>query len=229
MDRPYEKLEILGAELLSDSELLAIIIKSGTKEKNCLELAKILLAKNSSGLSGFKYIDSLSIDELKKIKGIGRVKAIQIKAVMEIAKRISKLPKDKVTKITSPKDVYDLLSKDMENRQVEELRVIILNTKNVVKSVVTISIGAQSKAVIGAKELLNEPLKQMAASIIIVHNHPSGDSKPSRQDIEFTRKICSSAKIFDIEVLDHIIIGNNEYSSIREIDSSVFSEGRRII
>jgi len=208
---------------------LAIIIKSGTKEKNCLELAKILLAQNNSGLASFKYIDSLSLEELKSFKGIGRVKAIQIKAVMEIAKRISKLPKDRVKKITCPKDVYDLLSKDMEEKQVEELRVIILNTKNIIKSVVTISIGAQSKAVIGIKELLNEPLKQMATSIIVVHNHPSGDSSPSKQDIDFTKKVCSSAKIFDIELLDHIVIGNNEYTSIREINSSIFNEGRRII
>lgn len=208
---------------------MAIIIKSGTKEKNCLELAKMLLAQNSSGLASFKYIDSLSLDELKAFKGIGRVKAIQIKAVMEIAKRISKLPKDKVKKITCPKDVYNLLSKDMEEKQVEELKVIILNTKNIVKSVVTIAKGAQSRAVIGVKELLNEPLKQMAASIVIVHNHPSGDSSPSKQDIEFTKKICKSASIFDISVLDHIVIGNKEYTSIREINSSIFNEGRRII
>lgn len=148
---------------------------------------------------------------------------------MEIAKRISKLPKDKIKKITCPRDVYNLLSKDMEEKQVEELRVIILNAKNAIKSVVTISVGAQSKAVIGIKELLNEPLKQMAASIIIVHNHPSGDSLPSKQDIDFTRKICNSAKIFDIEVLDHIVIGNNEYTSIRETNGSIFNEGRRIL
>ena len=229
MDRPYEKLEMLGAESLSDSELLAIIIKSGTKEKNCLELAKILLAENNSGLSSFKYIDSLSIDELKSFKGIGQVKAIQIKAVMEIAKRISITSNQKVNKITSPKDVYNLLSKDMKEKQVEEVKVVILNTKNIVKSIVTVSIGAQSKAVVGIKELLKEPLKQMAASIIVVHNHPSGDSKPSRQDIDFTKRIYTGAKMFDIELLDHIIIGNNEYTSIKEIDNSVFNEGRRII
>ena len=215
--------------MLSDSELLAIIIKSGTKEKNCLELAKMILSKNTSGLASFKYIDSLSLEELKTFKGIGRVKAIQIKAVVEIAKRIAKLPKDKIKKIRGPRDVYDLLSKDMEEKQVEELRVIILNTKNVVKSVATISKGAQSKAVIGIKELLNEPLKQMAASIIVVHNHPSGDSTPSRQDIDFTRRIYSGAKVFDIELLDHIVIGNNEYTSIKEVNSSIFNEGRRII
>lgn len=188
-----------------------------------------MLSQNNSGLDSFKYIDSLSLDELKAFKGIGRVKAIQIKAVMEIAKRISRLPRDKIKKITCPKDVYNLLSKEMENNQVEELKVIILNTKNVIKSIVTISKGAQSKAVIGIKELLNEPLKQMAASIVIVHNHPSGDSTPSKQDINFTKKICDSARIFDISVVDHIIIGNNEYTSIRETNSSIFSEGRRII
>ncbi len=196
---------------------------------NCLELAQVLLGKNKSGMSSFKYIDNISIEELKSFKGIGRVKAIQLKAVMEIAKRISKIPKSKINKITCPNDVYNLLSKEMEDKQVEMLKVVILNTKNIVKSVVTIAVGAQSKAVIGIKEVLHEPLKQMASSIVIVHNHPSGDSTPSRQDINFTRKICNGIRIFDIELLDHIIIGNNEYTSIKEVDNSIFNEGRRIL
>lgn len=180
-------------------------------------------------MSSFRYLDNISIEELKSFKGIGRVKAIQIKAVIEIAKRISKIPKGKVTKITCPNDVYNLLSKEMENKQVEILKVIILNNKNIVKSVVTVSIGAQSKAVVGIKEILYEPLKQMASSIIIVHNHPSGDSAPSRQDILFTERIISGMRTFDIELLDHIVIGNNEYTSIKEVNNSIFNEGRRII
>ena len=228
-DRPYEKLEQYGAEYLSDSELLAIIIKSGTKEMNSLKLAQILLSKNSSGLSSFNYLDNISIEELKSYKGIGRVKAIQIKAVIEIAKRISKSAKDKVTKITCPKDVYDLISKDMEDKQVEQLKVIVLNNKNIVKSVVTVSVGGQNKAAASVKEILYEPLKQMAASIIIVHNHPSGDSSPSKQDIAFTKRIIEGIRIFDIELLDHIVVGKNEYTSIKEINSSIFNEGRRIL
>lgn len=228
-DRPYEKLQLYGAEYLSDSELLAIIIKSGTKEVSSLKLAQILLSENSSGLSSFKYLDTISIEQLKSFKGIGTVKAIQIKAVIEIAKRISKVPKEKISKINCPKDVYDLLSKEMEDKNVEMLKTVILNNKNVVKSVVTVSIGAQSKAVIGLKEILFEPLKQMASSIIIVHNHPSGDSSPSRQDIAFTKKILDGIKVFDIELLDHIVIGKNEYTSIKEKNSSIFNEGRRIL
>lgn len=228
-DRPYEKLEQYGAEYLSDSELLAIIIKSGTKEMNSLKLAQILLSKNSSGLSSFNYLDNISIEELKSFKGIGRVKAIQIKAVIEIAKRISKNSKDKVTKITSPKDVYDLLSKDLEDKQVEQIKVVILNNKNIVKSVGTVSVGGQNKASASVKEILYEPLKQMAASIIIVHNHPSGDSTPSKQDILFTKRVIEGIRIFDIELLDHIVIGKNEYTSIKEMNSSIFNEGRRIL
>lgn len=228
-DRPYEKLEQYGAEYLSDSELLAIIIKSGTKEMNSLKLAQILLSKNSTGLSSFSYLDNISIEELKSFKGIGRVKAIQIKAVIEIAKRISKISKDKITKITSPKDVYNLLCKDMEDKQVEQLKVVILNNKNIVKSVVTVSIGSQNRTSASVKEILYEPLRQMAASIIIVHNHPSGDSAPSRQDIAFTKRIIEGIRIFDVELLDHIVIGKNEYTSIKEINSSIFNEGRRIL
>lgn len=228
-DRPYEKLEQYGAEYLSDSELLAIIIKSGTKEMNSLKLAQILLSKNNTGLYSFNYLDTISIEELKTFKGIGRVKAIQIKAVIEIAKRISKNVKEKITKITSPKDVYDLISKDMEDKPVEQLKVVILNNKNIVKSVATVSVGSQNKTSASVKEILYEPLKQMAASIIIVHNHPSGDSRPSNQDIAFTKRIIDSIRIFDIELLDHIVIGKNEYTSIREINSSIFNEGRRIL
>ena len=228
-DRPYEKLEQFGADRLSDSELLAIIIKSGTKEMNSLRLAQLLLAENSSGLSSFNYLDNISIEQLKCFKGIGRVKAIQIKAVIEIAKRIAKSSNGKVSKITCPKDVYNLLRKDMEESQIEKIRVVILNNKNVVKSVVTVSVGSQNKAAVSVKEILYEPLKQMASGIIIVHNHPSGDSKPSKQDISFTRKIIDGIRIFDIELLDHIIIGKNEYTSIKEVDSSIFNEGRRIL
>lgn len=228
-DRPYEKLEQHGAERLSDSELLAIIIKSGTKEMNSLKLAQILLSKKDSGLDSFNYLDNISIEELKMFKGIGRVKAIQIKAVIEIAKRISKNSKEKIRKIKCPKDVYDLLSKDMENKQVEALKVVILNNKNNVKSVVTVSLGSQNRASVGIKEILYEPLKQMASSIIIVHNHPSGDSSPSKQDILFTKKIIEGIRTFDIELLDHIVIGKNEYTSIKEINSSIFNEGRRIL
>ncbi len=134
-----------------------------------------------------------------------------------------------MSRINCPKDVYNLLSKEMEDKNVEMLKTIILNNKNIVKSVVTVSIGAQSKAVIGLKEILFEPLKQMASSIIIVHNHPSGESSPSRQDIAFTKKILDGIKVFDIELLDHIVIGKNEYTSIKETNSSIFNEGRRIL
>ena len=148
---------------------------------------------------------------------------------MEIAKRISKVSKEDVKKIICPKDINDLLGRELSGKQVEYLKVVILNNKNVVKSIVTVSIGGQSKASVGIKELLYEPLKQMAASIIIVHNHPSGDSKPSRQDINFTEKAIYAARTFDISVLDHIVIGNDEYTSIRETNSNIFDEGRRIL
>lgn len=220
---------MLGAAKLTDSELLAIIIKTGTKDNNCLELAKSLLSQNYTGLSGFSYLSNASIEELKKIKGIGRVKAIQIKAVMEISKRINKCSQEAIRKITSPIDIYNLLKNELEDEQVELIKVVILNKKNIVKSMITISKGAQDKAVVGVKELLVEPLKQMASSIIIVHNHPSGDPTPSKQDINFTKVMCERCSMFDIEVLDHIIIGKNKYVSIKELDNSIFQERRRIL
>ncbi len=220
---------MLGAGKLTDSELLAIIIKTGTKDNNCLELAKSLLSPNHTGLSGFSYLSNASIEELKKIKGIGRVKAIQIKTILEIAKRINKGSQETIKKITSPIDIYNLLKHELEDEQVELIKVVILNKKNIVKSMITISKGTQDRAVVGIKELLVEPLKQMASSIIIVHNHPSGDPSPSKQDINFTRVMCERCDMFDIKVLDHIIIGKNKYVSIRELDNSIFQERRRIL
>ena len=226
-DRPYEKFERLGVETLSEAELLAIILKTGNKELNCVELAKHILSKHENGLSGFKYVDEVSTSELMKIPGIGKVKAIQLKAIVEIAKRITKEKKNEIkVKVRSPKDVYDYVSKDMKDKKVEEVRVILLDNKNNIKSMVTVALGATNKSSVSAKEVLSEPIKQLATGIILVHNHPSGDTTPSRQDILLTRKIIEYASMFEIELLDHIIVGSNEYTSIKEINTELFLRGR---
>lgn len=227
LDRPYEKFEMLGVEALSEAELLAIILKTGNKELNCVELAKHILSKHSNGLSGFKYVDEASVSELMQIPGIGKVKAIQLKAIIEIARRITKEKKNEIkVKVRSPKDVYDYVSKDMKDKKVEEVRVILLDNKNNIKSMVTVALGATNKSSVSAKEVLSEPIKQLATGIILVHNHPSGDTTPSRQDIVLTRKIVEYASMFEIELLDHIIVGSNEYTSIKETNTEIFLRGR---
>lgn len=223
-DRPYEKFEKYGAKYLSDAELLSIIIKSGSKKSTCLDIAKFIMSKHEDGLEGFEYVKNVSLDELKTISGIGRVKAIQIKVLVEIANRIY-LNKDTKKKITCPQDVYNILAKDMQDMLVEETRLIILDSKAHIKSITHVSLGAMNKSVVSIKEVLSEPIKQMAASIIIVHNHPSGDSTPSRQDIAVTGKIKEYASMFEIDLLDHIIIGKGEYTSIKEFNSEIFLRG----
>ena len=228
-DRPYEKFEKLGAKNLTEAELLAMIIKSGNRDLNCVEIAKLILGKHENGLSGFSYIDESSIDELMKIPGIGKVKAMQLKAVLELAKRISSERLNNVrTKIKCPKDVYDMLYLDMQDIKVEQVKVVLMDTKSYVKSVVTVSKGAANKSAISAKEILSEPIKQLSTRIILVHNHPSGDTTPSRQDILLTRKLIDYASLFDITLVDHIIIGLSGYTSIKETNSDIFIGGKII-
>lgn len=228
-DRPYEKFEKLGEAYLTDAELLAVIIKNGSRSLNCLEIAKYILASHSNGLSGFSYLKEVSLDELMKIPGIGRIKAIQLKAIIELANRINnEFASKRAIKITSPSDVYKLLKTEMSEKQTEEVRVVILDNKNYVKSVVTVSKGATNKSVISAKEILSEPIKQLATGIILVHNHPSGDTTPSRQDVLLTRKISDYAKIFEIDLCDHVIIGKNGYTSLKETNSEIFIGGKML-
>lgn len=227
LDRPYEKFEKYGAESLSDSELLAIIIKTGTKDKNCVEIAKDIMSKKTNGLDGFEYLYNSSTEELKKFNGIGRVKVIQIKAILEIAKRIRCHTKD-IKKIISPKDVYNLVRLELEDSKVEIMKVICLNNKNEIKALNTISVGGVTKVGVGMKEILSEPIKQMATSIILVHNHPSGDSSPSKADINLTSKVNDYANIFDINVIDHIIVGRDRYTSIKETNPKLL-ERRKLL
>ena len=228
-DRPYEKFERLGATYLTDAELLAIVIKNGSKDLNSIDIARYILSSHENGLSSFKYLEQASLDELMKITGIGKVKAIQLKAVMEIAKRVNVANiKEKRIKITSPKDVYDMLKIELAQKQTEEVKVVILDNKNHVKSVATVSIGATNKSAVSPKEILSEPIKQLASGIILVHNHPSSDTTPSRQDILLTRKINDYASLFEITLCDHVIIGKNGYTSLKETNSEIFLGGRSI-
>lgn len=206
----------MGESNLTNSELLAIIIKTGTKKYNCLEIAQRILNNKLSNMSELEYLSNLSLEELKLYDGIGKVKSIQIRAVIELSKRIaSSYLKDK-KKIKSPVDVFNLVHKEFIGKKQEILKTIILNKSNYVMSVVTNAIGSTDKIDIGVKEILSEPIKQMATSIILTHNHPSGNLRPSNADINFTKKINEYARLFDIAILDHIIISNAGYISLKE-------------
>ena len=177
-ERPYEKLELYGAKTLSNSELLAIIIKTGTKEETAVSIAqKVLKLNQTENENDLRFLCSIAIEELTKIKGIGRVKAIQLKAIGELAKRLSKPINKKQIKIKATKDVAQLLMQELRYEKQEILKVIILNSKNIIQKILTISLGGTNFASMAPKEVLAEAVKMQAPKIILVHNHPSRRSK----------------------------------------------------
>ena len=213
-ERPYEKLEMYGAETLSNAELLAIIIKTGTnKESSVLVAQKILALNKNYNKSDLRFLQEISIKEFMGIKGIGKVKAIQLKAICELTKRISK-PIDSKVKIKNAKDVANLLMDELKYERQEIAKVIILNNKNVVLKIINISLGSTNFAYIEPREVLSEAVKMQAPKIILVHNHPSGDPKPSKADFKITDRIYECANIMGIELLDHVIIGDGIFESI---------------
>ena len=215
LERPYEKLELYGEEKLTDIELLAIVIKSGTKKETALQVAeKILLLGKKEGYENLEFLQHISIEQLTKIKGVGRIKAIQLKAVAELTKRISKPINNKRIYLKNTDDVANLLMEEMKNEKREIAKLLILNNKNTVLKIKDISFGGTNFAMISPKEILVDAIKMQANRIILVHNHPSGDPTPSKQDYVLTERIMQAAELFNISLVDHIVIGYNKYKSV---------------
>ena len=214
-ERPYEKLELYGAERLTNAELLAIIIKTGTREETAVSLAQRILKLNENNMiDDLTFLNKLTISELVKIKGIGKVKAIQILGVIELAKRINQPINTKEIKIKNTIDVVRLLMNELKNEKREKVKLVLLNSKNVIIRIKDISYGGTNFAYIDPKDILYEAIKEQAPKIILIHNHPSGDITPSKSDFSMTDKIYEAAELLGIKLLDHIIIGNNKYESI---------------
>ena len=214
LERPYEKLQIYGEKALSNAELLAIIIKTGTKEESSVELAQRLLKLNDTQAEDLSYLQNLTIEELTQIKGIGKVKAIQLKAVWELAIRIFKTSNYKKVVINQPYDLAKILMSELKFEKIEKVKLVILNNKNEIIKIQEIAKGGTNFANVSIKEILSEPIKLKAQKIILVHNHPSGDSTPSKQDIMYTEKLCDISYMMGIELVDHLVIGNMNYTSI---------------
>ena len=214
-ERPYEKLEMYGEKNLSNAELLAIIIKTGTKELTSIDIAKQILNLNQNQNKGdLNFLRDISLEELMLVKGIGRVKAIQLKAMCELSSRMNKPSNYRKIKITSSKDVANLLMNDLRFEKKEIVKLIILNNKNIILKIMDISLGGGNYAIIDIRFILSEVIKMGAPQIILVHNHPSGDVTPSREDIEVTKRLRQASEILGVRLLDHIIIGNMDYKSI---------------
>lgn len=214
-ERPYEKLELYGEKELSNAELLAIIIKNGTKEETSVQIAQRILNLNDDPQMGsLGFLKNIDLLQLMQIKGIGRVKAIQIKAMCEIAIRMSKSSNYKKIMIKSTEDIANLVLEEMRLKKEEVVKLFLLNTKNQILKIVDVAIGGTNFANVNIKGIVGQALKIQAPKIILVHNHPTGDSTPSKMDIQFTDKLYNAAKMFDIELLDHIVIGDNNYKSV---------------
>ncbi len=210
--RPRERLMKDGPSALSNKELLAIILRTGTRAESVLELAGRLLTLHG-GLRGLVTAEPA---ELSSISGIGLAKAAQIRAALEIGKRVSSLAPEVRPVINSPLDVSFLLMEEMRYLDREQFRTVSLNTKNQVIETEVVSVGSLNSSIVHPREVFKNPIRRSANSLILVHNHPSGDPTPSKEDIAVTARILEAGKILGIEILDHIIIGDNKYSSLKE-------------
>lgn len=213
-ERPYEKLEMYGAHTLSNAELLAIIIKNGTREESSLVTAQKILSMKNKNNDSLRFIQDMSIQEFTKIKGIGKIKAIQLKAVCEFAKRLSRPIETPQVQINQPEDVANLLMDELRYEKREMVKVILLNIKNIVVKIDNICLGSDNSAILKPRDALIEAIKMGIPKIILVHNHPSGDPTPSKADIEFTDRLGQAASLMGIELLDHIIIGDCKFESV---------------
>lgn len=214
-ERPYEKLEKYGAEMLTNSELLAIIIKTGGRNDTSVTLAQRILSQDDEN-QGLSFLHNYTIEQLMKIEGVGRVKAIQVKAVMELAKRTASSGSRQRVIIKTPEDVVSLLMEQMRHYKKEVFKIILLNTKSQVIKYFDISVGSLNSSIVHPREVFSEAVKVSCSAVIFAHNHPSGDPEPSREDIETTKRLIDAGNILGIKVFDHIIIGDKSYISLKE-------------
>ncbi|MDS0528011.1 DNA repair protein RadC [Clostridium sp. SHJSY1] len=211
-ERPVEKLINFGAETLNNQELLAVILRCGTRGQNILTLSEKILSE----VNGLNGILTITYDEIKKIKGIKTVKASQILALAELFRRFNTLKADSRITINSPKDIAEMLMIEMADLNQEVLKLIVLSTKNKIIKVKDVFKGTLNSSLIHPREIYCEAIKSSGASIIICHNHPSGDPNPSEEDINITLRLIECGKIIGINLLDHIIVGNKKYLSLKE-------------
>ncbi|MFW5941318.1 MAG: RadC family protein [Chloroflexota bacterium] len=211
-ERPRERLTRLGARAVSNQELLAITLRTGVGGENVLRLAERLLA-HFNGLPG---LARASLAELCHVKGIGPAKAAEVKAALELGRRLLVAAPEERPRVTSPADAANLLMSEMMLLEQEHLRLILLDTRNHVLRTPTIYVGSLNTSVVRVGELFRAAIKENAAALIVAHNHPSGDPSPSPEDVHVTRQIREAGKLLDIELLDHVIIGRQRYVSLKE-------------
>ena len=214
LERPYEKCIHRGTSSLSDTELLAVLLRTGTQGENVLSLAQRILY--DAGADGILSLHHYTYDNLMKIKGIGKVKAVQILCISELAKRLSKANARELLCFNNPASIAEYYMEDLRHEKQEHTKLLMLNSKSRLIGESDISKGTVNASLITPRELFIEALQKQAVAIVIMHNHPSGDPSPSEEDIFITSRIKKAGLLIGIELLDHIIIGNNCYISFRE-------------
>ena len=212
-ERPYEKFLSLGASGLSDADLLAIIIKTGTKDKSAVDIAQEILSGRHGNLLN---LYEMSYDELIQVSGIGQIKAIQLKAVAELSMRISKAKRARSIRMNTPVTIADYYMEQMRHLQQEVVICAYFDVKSRFLGDKFISKGSLSSSVVDISSVIRTALEKNASKIVLLHNHPSGDCTPSKDDIAVTDRLAEGSRIFSIELCDHIIIGDNEYYSFYE-------------
>jgi len=211
-ERPRERMRALGVEALSMRELLAIVIGSGSRGRGTMELADDLVSSFESA----RELAMASLERLCRVSGVGAARAGRVMAAIELGKRVLKSSRGERKTVRCPADAAGMVMEDMMNLDREHFRVMLLDSKNAVISVETVSIGTVNASIVHPREVLKPALEKSATSIILVHNHPTGSVSPSREDILITRRFEKCGRILGIDVVDHIIIGDNKYVSMKE-------------
>ncbi len=213
-ERPREKLFAHGPKALSNAELLAILLRSGTREKSALRVAEEILARVKG--EGIAALLHMSLVELAKVDGVGKVKAATIQAAMELSRRLAMQRAARLELVYEPADVARYAMPHFRFEQKEHFAVLLLNAKNCILGMQEVSVGSLSAAIVHPREVFRAAIDYAAAAIILLHNHPSGDPTPSREDIAVTERLIKAGELMEIPVLDHVVLGDNAFNSMRE-------------
>ncbi|GEK58060.1 hypothetical protein CHL76_09970 [Marinococcus halophilus] len=210
--RPREKMEHKGAEALTEQELLAVLLRTGTKQAPVLEVAARVMER----FDVLPLLKEATREELMEIPGIGKAKALELQAALELGKRIFRYSYPDRYVVRSPEDAAEYMMEDLRFLQQEHFVVLCLNTKNQIIHKQTLFIGSLNSSIVHPRELFKEALRRSAASIICLHNHPSGDPAPSSEDIQVTKRVAECGRLLGIELLDHVIVGDHRFESMKE-------------
>lgn len=211
-ERPRERLARLGAIALRDAELLAVLFRTGTRKEGAIALAERILKE----FGNLRALSRASIEELMQVKGVGRVKAIEIKAAVELGIRLAREKDEQRPKIRSAEDVANLLMVRFKQCETEEFKALLLNTKNEVLKQVTVASGGLDAALAMPRDVFRQAVREAASAVIVCHNHPSGDPEPSPEDIRITERLRDAAEIIGLRFLDHVVFGDNRWVSLQE-------------